>query len=115
MSVQANKAIARTRNPARAKPWSKGPVHVKGEVELLRKLLSGPALPIARGPYVISLRDLIRKTYGAKHVVTTSSGTTAIHVALADLIEQIPGSDPQEEPCRGLAARHLVSVYVPKG
>ena len=83
MSAKANRAIARAKKKVRAKPWSKGPVHVKGEVELLRNLLSGPALPIARGPYVMSLRDLIGQTYGAKHVVTTSSGTTAIHVALA--------------------------------
>ena len=38
---------------------------------------------MARGPYVNTFRDLVAKTYGAGHVVTTSSGTTAIHVALA--------------------------------
>lgn len=83
MSTKVNKRVGNTRRPVRTKPWSQGPFHFKEELELLRKLLSGPALPMARGPYIMSFRDLIRKTYGARNVVTTSSGTTAIHVALA--------------------------------
>ena len=70
-------------NPVRTKPWSQGPFHFKEELTALRQVLSGPALAMARGPHVNTFRDLVAKTYGARHVVTTSSGTTAIHVALA--------------------------------
>ena len=37
------------------------------------------------------------------------------YLAQADLGISIPAADPQDRPCRGLAARHGVSVYVPKG
>ncbi len=69
--------------PARTKPWSEGPFHFPKELEALKRVFSGPALPLARGPCVTVLRELIAKTYGVQNVVTTSSGSTAIHVALA--------------------------------
>ena len=69
--------------PVRTKPWSEGPFHFAQELKALKQLFLGPAMPLARGPSITALRELVAKTYGARHVVTTSSGSTAIHVALA--------------------------------
>lgn len=49
----------------------------------MARVLSGPALPLALGPNVMAFRELFKKTYGGAHAVTASSGTTAIHIALA--------------------------------
>jgi len=70
-------------SPVRVKPWSAGAFHFKEEIAAVAEALSGPSLPMARGKYVMAYRAMLAKTYGARHVVTTSSGTTAIHVALA--------------------------------
>lgn len=70
--------------PVRAKgPWSAGIYHYRNEIERLKKVLAGPGLALARGANVMEFRARIAKLYRVKHVVTTSSGTTAIHVALA--------------------------------
>ena len=48
----------------------------------MERVLSGPRLPLARGKWVMAYREQLQKAYGMKYAVPTSSGTTAIHVAL---------------------------------
>ena len=68
--------------PVHAKPWRTGPFHIPQEIAALQKLLSGPALPMARGPAVMAYREQLQKFYGMKHAVPVTSGSAAIHVAL---------------------------------
>lgn len=70
-------------SPVRTKAWSDGPFHFKSELERLAKVLSGPALALARGESVMEFREKIKELYGTDHVITSSSGSSAIHVALA--------------------------------
>jgi perosamine synthetase len=65
--------------------WGAGDFHFPDELELLKEVLAGPALPLARGNYVMAFREAIAVLYQRDHIVTTSSGTSAIHVALAAL------------------------------
>ena len=69
--------------PVNTKPWGDGPFHFNEEISALKKLLSGPALPLARGKAVMAYREGLKKLYGMKFAIPTSSGSTAIHVALA--------------------------------
>ncbi len=69
--------------PVHSRPWRTGPFHFSAEIEALKKLLSGPALPLARGKAVMAYREGLQKLYGMKYAIPTSSGTAAIHVALA--------------------------------
>ena len=69
--------------PVHSKPWGDGPFHFSAEISALKKLLSGPALPLARGKAVMAYRDALTELYGMKYAVPTSSGSAAIHVALA--------------------------------
>ncbi len=39
------------------KQWSTGAFHIREEIEVLQQVLSGPALPMARGPRVMGLRE----------------------------------------------------------
>lgn len=68
--------------PVYTKPWRTGPFHFSAEISALKKLLSGPALPLARGKAVMAYREALQKLYGMKYAIPTSSGTAAIHVAL---------------------------------
>jgi len=68
--------------PIHTRPWRTGAFHFAAEVEALKKVLAGPALPLARGTAVMAYRERLQKVYGMKYAVPTSSGTTAIHVAL---------------------------------
>ena len=68
--------------PLHTRPWRTGQYHCSEEIEALRKLLSGPALPLARGKVGLAYREALKRLYGVKHAIPTSSGTTAIHVAL---------------------------------
>jgi len=68
--------------PTHAKPWHTGPFHIKEEIRVLEKVLSGPALPMARGPYIMALREQLENCYGMRYAVPASSGSAAIHVAL---------------------------------
>ena len=68
---------------AHAKSWRTGVFHLTSEVAVLKKVLSGPALPLARGKYVMAYRKALQELYGMKYAVTASSGSAAIHVALA--------------------------------
>lgn len=65
------------------KPWRTGAFHFAAEVDALKRVLSGPALPLARGKWVMAYREALQALYGMKYAVPTSSGTAAIHVALA--------------------------------
>lgn len=68
--------------PLHTRPWHTGPFHSRAEIRALEKLLSGPALPMARGPAVMGLRDQLQKQYGLRYAVPVSSGSAALHVAL---------------------------------
>ena len=69
--------------PVHTKPWRTGPFHFGDEISTLKKVLAGPALPLARGRWVMAYREELQKFYGVKYAVPTSSGSAAIHVALA--------------------------------
>jgi len=68
--------------PVYTKPWRDGDFHFPQEIDALKKLLSGPALPMARGPAVMAYREQLQKFYGVKHAVPVTSGSAALHVAL---------------------------------
>ncbi len=68
--------------PLYDKPWRTGPFHVRDELRVLERVLSGPALPMARGPHVMGLREDLQRCYGMRYAVPASSGSAAIHVAL---------------------------------
>jgi hypothetical protein len=68
--------------PAHKTPWRDGPFHHSTELRVLEKVLSGPKLPLARGKWVMAYRQHLQDLYGMKYAIPTSSGTTAIHVAL---------------------------------
>ena len=68
--------------PVHTRPWRTGTFHFADEVDVLGKVLAGPALPLARGKWVMAYREALRDLYGMKHAVTTSSGSAALHVAL---------------------------------
>ncbi len=78
--------------PVRKGPWSEGPFHFTEEAGALRRVLSGPCLSLAMGENVLGFRERIKETYGVKHVVTASSGSAAIHVAL-----KAAGVEPGDE------------------
>ena len=69
-------------NPLHTRPWRDGPFHYKAELKALEKVLSGPRLPLARGKWVMAYRRHLQELYGMRYAVPTSSGTTAVHVAL---------------------------------
>jgi len=64
------------------KPWKSGAFHVREELKVLEQMLAGPALPMARGPRVMALREQLAACYGMRYAVPVSSGSAAIHVAL---------------------------------
>ncbi len=68
--------------PLHDKPWRDGPYHYRAELKALEKVLSGPKLPLARGKWVMAYREQLQQLYGMRYAVPTSSGTTAVHVAL---------------------------------
>jgi dTDP-4-amino-4,6-dideoxygalactose transaminase len=68
--------------PLHAKAWRDGPFHHAAELRALERVLSGPRLPLARGRWVMAYREQLQQLYGMRYAVPTSSGTTAIHVAL---------------------------------
>ncbi len=69
--------------PLYTKPWRTGDFHFGAELRALEKVLAGPALPLARGKQVMVYREELQKVYGMKYAIPTSSGSSAIHVALA--------------------------------
>ncbi len=68
--------------PLHRRPWRTGAFHIRAEIQALEKLLSGPALPMARGPAVMALREQLQQQYGMRYAVPVSSGSAALHVAL---------------------------------
>ena len=69
--------------PLYTKPWRSGNFHFGAELRALERVLAGPALPLARGKQVMVYREELQKVYGMKYAIPTSSGSSAIHVALA--------------------------------
>ena len=68
--------------PVHTQKWRTGAFHFAEELAALEELLSGPALPLARGRAVMAYRQELQERYGMKYAVPTSSGSTAIHVGL---------------------------------
>jgi dTDP-4-amino-4,6-dideoxygalactose transaminase len=68
--------------PLHTRPWRTGAFHFAQELSALEELLSGPALPLARGRAVMAYRQELQALYGMKYAVPTSSGSAAIHVGL---------------------------------
>jgi dTDP-4-amino-4,6-dideoxygalactose transaminase len=68
--------------PAHTRPWRTGNFHFGEELAALEELLSGPALPLARGRAVMAYRRELQELYGMRYAVPTSSGSAAIHVGL---------------------------------
>ena len=69
--------------PVHVRPWRTGPLHHAAELAALKRLLSGPQLPMARGAAVMAYREQLQDLYGVKYAIPTSSGTAALHVALS--------------------------------
>jgi dTDP-4-amino-4,6-dideoxygalactose transaminase len=68
--------------PVHTRPWRTGSFHFAEELAALEELLSGPALPLARGRAVMAYRQELQDLYGMRCAVPTSSGSAAIHVGL---------------------------------
>lgn len=77
----------------KATPYGTGAKHdANREAEALRnRLLAGP-LPLAKGPSVMALRRRVQELFGVRCCVPTSSGTAAVHAALASL-GVVPGDE----------------------
>ena len=71
--------------PVRTRPFDMGKKHTLAEWRALRPIFARGSIPMTRGPEVMKLRELFRKRFGMQYAVTASSGTAAIHTALAAL------------------------------
>lgn len=71
--------------PAKTTPYGAGPKHLPAEKAAVAAVLERGELPFSRGPEVMALREKWAAMYGAKHCITTSSGTAAIHTAMGAL------------------------------
>lgn len=71
--------------PAKTTPYGVGPKHLPAEKAAVEAVLDRGTLPFSRGPEVMALREKWAAMYGAKHCVTASSGTSAIHTAVGAL------------------------------
>ena len=80
--IKPEELAANGGRPVNNRPWRTGKFHFPQEITALRKVLSGPALPLAGGDAVTAFRRQVQEAYGVKHAIPVSSGTTAIHVAL---------------------------------
>jgi dTDP-4-amino-4,6-dideoxygalactose transaminase len=69
--------------PIRTKPLDMGKKHTLAEWRALKPMFERGSIPMTRGPEVMKLREVFRKRFGMKYAVTASSGTAAIHTALA--------------------------------
>ncbi|MFW6060505.1 MAG: DegT/DnrJ/EryC1/StrS family aminotransferase [Phycisphaeraceae bacterium] len=71
-------------SPIKTAPWGRGSKHPPCEAEAVRALTADrPRLPLAMGEAILGLRQGFRELFGIAHAVPTSSGTAAIHTALA--------------------------------
>lgn len=67
-------------------PYGTGVKHdATAEAEALRARLEAGPLPLAMGPSIKELRQKVQEMFGVRYCVPTSSGTAAIHTALAAL------------------------------
>jgi perosamine synthetase len=62
------------------------------EIAAVREVVESGVLTSIRGPWVADLEARFAKMIGAKHVIATSSGTAAIHAAIAALDPE-PGDE----------------------
>ena len=71
--------------PVRTKPFDMGKKHSLAEWRALKPIFARGSIPMTRGPEVMKLRAMFCQRFGMKYAVTASSGTAAIHTALAAL------------------------------
>lgn len=69
--------------PVRTKPFDMGKKHTLAEWKALKVMFERGSIPMTRGPEVMKLREMFCRRFGMKYAVTVSSGTAAIHTALA--------------------------------
>jgi dTDP-4-amino-4,6-dideoxygalactose transaminase len=70
----------------KTRPYGSGAKHdARREAEALRARLEAGPLPLAKGPSVRELRRRLEELFGVRCCVPTSSGTAAVHAALAAL------------------------------
>lgn len=83
MTKDAGKLAILGGRPLRTKPFDWITKHTVSEWRTLRGMFERGVIPMTRGPEVNRLRELFCKRFGMKYAVTASSGTAAIHTALA--------------------------------
>lgn len=83
MSKATEKLAIHGGTPVRTKPYDLGKKHSLSEWKALRPIFERGSIPMTRGPEIMKLREMFCEIFGKKYAVTTSSGTAAIHTALA--------------------------------
>lgn len=74
-------------------PYGSGLKHdAARETDALRKRMEAGPLPLAMGPAILEFRQRARDLFGVRCCVPTSSGTSAVHTALAAL-GVVPGDE----------------------
>jgi len=71
--------------PVKETPYAHAPKHGLDEWEAIRPIFERGSIEMARGPEVMRLREEFCKLFGRKYAVTASSGTAALHIAMAAL------------------------------
>lgn len=71
--------------PVKNTPFGSGHKHNLAEWEALRPVFERGSIPMTRGPEIMALRRHFCERFGRRHAVTASSGTAALHTALAAL------------------------------
>lgn len=70
---------------AKCTPFGVGRKHDLAEWRALKPIFARGEIHMTRGPEVMRLREAFCRRFGARHAVTTSSGTAALHTALGAL------------------------------
>ena len=69
----------------------------ESEIAAVRDALESGVLTSTRGPWVAALEQRFAEILGVRHVVATSSGTAAVHAAIA-AIDPEPGDEVDHDP-----------------
>ncbi len=71
--------------PFNQTPFGHGPKHDLAEWRAIRPVFARGTIEMTRGPEVMRLREAFGARFGARYAVTASSGTAALHTAMAAL------------------------------
>jgi dTDP-4-amino-4,6-dideoxygalactose transaminase len=71
--------------PVKTTPYGSGPKHSLAEWQAIKPLFERGSIQMTRGPEVMQLREAFCKRFNRKYAVTASSGTAALHTAVAAL------------------------------